>query len=106
MIKKNYSFKRNREDIEKELLQKSSRYITPASSEVNNDFDVEEYEKNNVEEEILAEQSVISKEGTETPKSSKVFEQPYYLPLTDVPYPGEVQSIFNLQRLVYFRPMF
>ncbi|CAB3222014.1 unnamed protein product [Arctia plantaginis] len=94
------SFKRNKEDIEKELIQKSSRYMTPASSEVNNDFDVEEYEKHYEEEEMFPEQSIAGRYRPETPESSKVLEQPYYLPLTDVPYPGEVQSTFNLQRLL------
>ncbi|CAB3261507.1 unnamed protein product [Arctia plantaginis] len=69
------------------------------SESVNDDFDVDEYEEYESEEEGGFQQASDGLSEL-TPKSSRIVEKPYYLPLTDVPYPGEVESAFNLQRLL------
>lgn len=69
------------------------------SSTVNDDFDVEEYEEYESDEEGAFQQASHGLSEL-TPRSSRIVEKPYYLPLTDVPYPGEVESAFSLQRLV------
>lgn len=62
----------------------------PSESE-NNEYDVEEYEPEELGLDYkhlsLATLSLIVKP-----------ERPYYIPLTDVPYPGEVDSTYDLKK--------
>ncbi|CAH2246735.1 jg8800 [Pararge aegeria aegeria] len=91
-------FLRKKEDLEK--LQKSQTYTSRASSavsdvnKINNDFDVDEYEP---EEYSYQHVSIAG-----TAQNSVVVkpEKPFYIPLTDVPYPGEKDSTFDLKKLL------
>ncbi|XP_049873206.1 NK-tumor recognition protein-like isoform X2 [Pectinophora gossypiella] len=58
----------------------------------NNEFDVEDYEYEPEE----FQYSQVSPGPPPTPKP----EKPYYLAMTDVPYPGEVDSNFDLKRFL------
>lgn len=89
-------FIRKKEDLEK--LQKSQTYTSRASSDVsqeqqiNNDFDVDEYEPE--------EYSYTRVSLTRTFSVVVKPEKPFYIPLTDVAYPGEKDSTYDLKKLV------
>ncbi|XP_049694142.2 peptidyl-prolyl cis-trans isomerase G isoform X1 [Helicoverpa armigera] len=84
-------FMKKKEDIQKQIEKsQASGRATPAAE--NNDFAVEEYEY---------EPEEYSYKQTTAPASSVVKpEKPFYIPLTDVPYPGEVDSTFDLKKLL------
>ncbi|XP_069359485.1 uncharacterized protein [Maniola hyperantus] len=87
-------FIRKKEDLEK--LQKSQTYTSRASSDVsqeqqvNNDFDVDEYEPE--------EYSYTRVSLTRTFSVVVKPEKPFYIPLTDVAYPGEKDSTYDLKK--------
>lgn len=89
-------FIRKKEDLEK--LQKSQTYTSRASSavsqeqQVNNDFDVDEYEP----EEYSYQRVSLTRTFSVVVKP----EKPFYIPLTDVTYPGEKDSTYDLKKLV------
>ncbi|XP_050350450.1 uncharacterized protein LOC126773554 isoform X3 [Nymphalis io] len=90
-------FIRKKEDLEQ--LQKSQIHNSRASSAIseahaNNDFDVEIY---NYEPEELSYKHVSL---AETVSSVVKPMKPFYLPLTDVPYPGEVDSTYDLKKFL------
>ncbi|XP_063624106.1 uncharacterized protein LOC134796089 isoform X2 [Cydia splendana] len=68
---------------------------SPDSEHENNDFDVSEYQYE--EEEDLYRDLISVKESESLVVKP---EKPYYLPLTDVPYPGEVSSEYDLKKFV------
>lgn len=73
-----------------------SEAVTPTPVEKeNNDFDVEEYEYTPEEYSYQHVSAYHASESVIKP------EKPYYIPLTDVPYPGEVSSEFDLKRFVW-----
>ncbi|XP_060803158.1 uncharacterized protein LOC106140803 [Amyelois transitella] len=92
LIKDSQRFIRNKEDIEKQL-GKSQGAMPETNPELG---EAEEY------------QYAYEYEGSPYrhvslgPTASLVVkpEKPYYLPLTDVPYPGEVDSNFDLKRFL------
>uniref|UniRef100_A0A2A4J2C9 PPIase cyclophilin-type domain-containing protein n=1 Tax=Heliothis virescens TaxID=7102 RepID=A0A2A4J2C9_HELVI len=96
-IRTTQRFIRKKEEIEKQLeksqAERSGRATPAADKGENNDFDVEEYE--------YAPEEYSYKQTT-APASSIVVkpEKPFYIPLTDVPYPGEVDSTFDLKKLL------
>lgn len=88
---------RKKEDIQNHL-EKSQLECRRATAvnldpEENNDFDVDEYVYEPEEYttykhvSIAASVSVVVKP-----------EKPFYIPLTDVPYPGEVDSTYDLKK--------
>ncbi|XP_045773432.1 uncharacterized protein LOC123872878 isoform X2 [Maniola jurtina] len=89
-------FIRKKEDLEK--LQKSQTYTSRASSavsqeqQVNNDFDVDEYEP----EEYSYQQVSLTRTVSVVVKP----EKPFYIPLTDVTYPGEKDSTYDLKKFL------
>lgn len=60
--------------------------------QVNNDFDVDEYEP----EEYSYQQVSLTRTVSVVVKP----EKPFYIPLTDVTYPGEKDSTYDLKKLV------
>ncbi|XP_023946382.2 peptidyl-prolyl cis-trans isomerase 1-like [Bicyclus anynana] len=88
-------FIRRKEDLEN--LQKNQTHTSRTSSavsdaKVNNDFDVDEYEPEEYSyhhASVAATVSVVVKP-----------EIPYYLPLTDVPYPDEKDSTYDLKKFL------
>ncbi|CAH2096145.1 unnamed protein product [Euphydryas editha] len=90
-------FIRKKEDIEQ--LQKSQIYNSRATSAVsgiqeNNEFDVEVYD---YEPEEMSYRHVSL---TETVSLVVKSEKPFYLPLTDVLYPGEVDSTYDVKKFL------
>lgn len=91
---KYFRFNRRKEDIEKQL--ETSKLDSPlisvarstALTNENNDFDVETYEPEYEE----TDQSVHPPSLIVKPR------KPFHLPLTDVLYPGEKSSEFDLKR--------
>ncbi|XP_075977678.1 uncharacterized protein LOC142977587 [Anticarsia gemmatalis] len=87
-------FLSKKEDIDRHLAE----VVAPAptmSDKVteNNDFDVDEY--------AYEFEEYSYKRATFVPSSLVVMpEKAFYLPMTDVPYPGEVDSVFNLKKLL------
>ncbi|XP_061716159.1 uncharacterized protein LOC133524268 [Cydia pomonella] len=69
----------------------------PDSEHENNDFDVSEYQYE-AEEYLYKEKHLISVKESESLIVKP--EKPYYIPLTDVPYPGEVSSEYNLKKFL------
>ncbi|CAH0398323.1 unnamed protein product [Chilo suppressalis] len=61
------------------------------SEQENNEFDVEEYE---MEESVYQHMSIVSESIVVKP------EKPYYIPLTDVLYPGEKDSTYDLKKFL------
>lgn len=92
---------RKKEEIDKQLEKPDKaqagratpvapRAATPVAE--NNEFDVEVYEY---------EPEEYSYRHASTPASESLVakpERPFYIPLTDVPYPGEVDSTYDLKR--------
>ncbi|XP_047533414.1 uncharacterized protein LOC125068358 [Vanessa atalanta] len=90
-------FIRKKEDLEQ--LQKSQNYNSRASSaiseaHVNNEFDVEVYDYE--PEEMSYKHISLAETVSLVVKPVK----PYYLPLTDVLYPGEVDSTYDLKKFL------
>lgn len=69
---------------------------SPDIEKSENDFDADNFDYDPEEYTYKQTSRVIT--GSEKAKR----EQPYYLPFTDVPYVGEVDSDFNLRRFVPF----
>ncbi|XP_047990996.1 uncharacterized protein LOC125230053 isoform X2 [Leguminivora glycinivorella] len=69
----------------------------PESEHENNDFDVSEYHYE-PEEYYKDKHDLISVRESESLVVKP--EKPYYIPLTDVPYPGEVSSEYDLKKFV------
>lgn len=92
----NLRFIRKKEDIEQ--LQKSQTLSGKFSSveilEENNEFDVEVYDYEPEESYKHVSMETVSLVA----KPAK----PFYLPFTDVPYPGEVDSTYDLKKLVFY----
>lgn len=77
-----------------EQFQKSQTYNSTATSidvfEENNEFDVEVYEyqpEESYQHVSLGTPSFVVKQ-----------EKPFYIPFTDVPYPGETDSTYDLKK--------
>ncbi|CAH1638235.1 unnamed protein product [Spodoptera littoralis] len=88
-------FMRNKDEIDKQLVKIADERSPSAHSEkVENDLDPDNFEYEI--EEYLYKQATRPVTASEKAKR----EQPYYLPFTDVPYIGEVDSDFNLRRLI------
>ncbi|KAJ8722116.1 hypothetical protein PYW08_004518 [Mythimna loreyi] len=94
-------FMRKKEEIDKQLEKseadrtgKTTPALTVEKSGENNDFDVEEYEYELEEYSYQQATAVASASLVVKP------EKPYYIPLTDVPFPGEVTSEYDLKRLL------
>lgn len=94
---------RKKEEIEKQIEKSQgppmtavhSGRATPAVDKgENNDFDVEEYE--------YEPEEYSYKHVSVAPSASIVVkpEKPFYIALTDVPYPGEVDSTYDLKKSV------
>lgn len=83
-------FLKNKQDIEKQLQSNQAENRQNVDSD-NQEFDVDVYEYESEESSYqhvsLTEPSVVTNE-----------EKPYYLPLTDVPYPDEVDSVYDLKK--------
>ncbi|CAG9102476.1 unnamed protein product [Plutella xylostella] len=78
--------------ISQELAKSKIQSIAEAATlatEDNNDFDVETYTYEAENETTATTKSIVVKP-----------EMPYYIPLTDVPYPGEVDSVYDLKKLL------
>lgn len=71
------------------MKEKEPQTVVNNEDEENNEYDVEMYDY----EEILNE-TVSTSYSTQ----NEIITKPFYLPLKDVPYPGEVDSIYDLQR--------
>ncbi|XP_063363971.1 uncharacterized protein LOC134652739 [Cydia amplana] len=69
----------------------------PESEHENNDFDVSEYQYE-AEDDLYKEKDLISVKESESLVVKP--ENPYYIPLTDVPYPGEVSSEYDLKKFL------
>jgi hypothetical protein len=89
----NFRFIRKKEDIDKIHGQYKHRQSIKSqeADQENNDFDVEEYE---------LEESPYQHRSLETTSLVVKPEKAFYIPLTDVPYPGEVDSTYDLKKLV------
>lgn len=90
-----FRFIRNKEELEKLQNGQTSRasFVVSKGKNVNNDFDVDEYEPEEYSYQhvsIAGTLSVLVKP-----------ENPFYIPLTDVPYPDEKDSTYDLKKLVY-----
>lgn len=90
---------RRKEEIDKQLKRDKTGRTTPVALRAptpygeNNEFDVEVYEY---------EPEEYSYRHASTPHSESIVDKPdkpFYIPLTDVPYPGEVDSTYDLKRL-------
>lgn len=85
-------FIKNKQDIEKQLQSNQAENRQSVDSD-NQEFDVDVYEYESEESSYqhvsLTEPSVVTNE-----------EKPYYLPLTDVPYPDEVDSVYDLKKFL------
>lgn len=66
----------------------------PYEGAANEDFDVEEYE-------FVYEEEVIYKQITPPGSIDARPPRPYFIPLTDVVYPGEKDSTYDLRKLVW-----
>ncbi|CAG9561869.1 unnamed protein product [Danaus chrysippus] len=90
-------FIRKKEEIEKlrtsQLTTSRASSMVSEAHQVNNDFDVEVYE---YEPEESSYQHVSLKTESLVVKP----EKPYYIALTDVPYPGEVDSNYDLKKFL------
>ncbi|KAJ0176592.1 hypothetical protein K1T71_007771 [Dendrolimus kikuchii] len=91
-------FLRKKEDIQKQLEKsqvetRRARSVT-IDAEENNEFDVDEY--------VYEPEEYIYKHVSIAATVSVVVkpEKPYYIPLTDVPYPGEVDSTYDLKKFL------
>ncbi|XP_063383564.1 uncharacterized protein LOC134669876 [Cydia fagiglandana] len=83
-------------NMSKVQKSKSQDELNSLSSEhENNDFDVSEYQYE--PEEDLHKDLVSVKESASLVVKP---EKPYYIPLTDLPYPGEVSSEYDLKKFV------
>lgn len=89
---------RKKEEIDKQI-EKSEGDRSVEKVE-NNDFDVEEYEYQLEEYSYQQVTAVVSGSLVVKP------EKPYFIPLTDVPFPGEVSSEYNLKRFVWLVPLY
>ncbi|XP_050682472.1 uncharacterized protein LOC126977887 isoform X2 [Leptidea sinapis] len=89
-------FIRNKEDIEKQLQlgQSESRRLSSPADYENNEFDVEDYEYES--EETPYQHVSLSDYEREEDLTEKLF----YLPQTDVPYPGEIDSTYDLKKFL------
>ncbi|KAJ8731317.1 hypothetical protein PYW07_004481 [Mythimna separata] len=91
-------FMRKKEEIEKQIERSEASAKTTSAELIekgeNNDFDVEEYEYQ--PEEYSYQQATAAGSGSLVVPPDK----PYYLPFTDVPFPGEVSSEYDLKRLL------
>ncbi|XP_061383702.1 uncharacterized protein LOC116769969 [Danaus plexippus] len=90
-------FIRKKEEIEKlrtsQLTTSRASSMVSEAHQVNNDFDVEVYE---YEPEESSYQHVSLKTESLVVKP----EKPFYIPLTDVPYPDEVDSTYDLKKFL------
>lgn len=79
------------QSIKSQLMQsQSQKSHTLASESENNEFDVEEYEPEETDYKHISLATTLSLVVKE--------ERPYYIALTDVPYPGEIDSNYNLKK--------
>ncbi|KAL0838794.1 hypothetical protein ABMA28_016836 [Loxostege sticticalis] len=83
---------RSQPSAKSQVMQNQSMKSQVVSDHENNEFDVEEYEPEETDYNHLSIAATLSMVVKP--------ERPYYIPLTDVPYPGEVESTFDLKRFV------
>ncbi|CAG5046017.1 unnamed protein product [Parnassius apollo] len=94
-IRATQRFIRRKEDIEKQIEESDTdnqQHSSTISEQENEEFDVELYESEN---EYEAE---VSLDAPPSLHSKVKPEIPFYIPLTDVPYPGEIDSTHDLKK--------
>ncbi|CAK1580314.1 unnamed protein product [Parnassius mnemosyne] len=89
-------FIRRKEDIDKQIEESDTdnQHSSTVSEQENEEFDVELYESEN---EYEAE---VSLDAPPSSHSKVKPEIPFYIPLTDVPYPGEIDSTHDLKKFL------
>ncbi|CAG4971821.1 unnamed protein product [Colias eurytheme] len=100
-IRATQRFIRKKEEIEKQIQKSQTDHPRPSTAvsdtvDENNDFDVEVYDYEPEEHQTTPYKHM----SLSTLSVKQQPERLYYIPLTDVPYPGEKDSTYNLKKFL------